>query len=213
MIDSQKQEFDRILSAVAQMYSKQMTKPTFDLYFAALKKYDFKSVRSALEAHLINPDVGQYMPKPADVVREIDGGTEDRALLAWTKTFNTIKSVGCWDTVVFDDWKIHAVISEMGGWVTLCKMQTKEAPFKEKEFVTRYRSIRSARPYPKAMIGTIEAHNRPLGYTEHIPAARLIGDAGKCKEVMHGGKRPEQLMAPRPVLEYQPTQKGKPHEY
>lgn len=209
MHPDEKQKFDVILSAVAQMYARKMTKVIFDLYFAALKNYDFQMVRKALECHLVNPDVGQFMPKPADIVREIDGGTEDRALLAWTKVENAIKHIGNYETVVFDDWKIHVVIVDLGGWIALCKITEKESPFKAKEFITRFRGIRVQRSYSKTLIGVIEMNNRCIGYTNNIPEPRFIGNQKKCEEVMSGGQK--QLSDPTAISNLLPKLEEK-HE-
>jgi len=188
---NQKDEFGRILSAVAQMYSKKMTKTTFNLYFESLKNYDFSVIRQALESHLINPDVGQFMPKPADIVREIEGGTEDRALIAWTKFEKAISSVGHYKSIVFDDARIHVVVVDMGGWIKFGTVFEKEMPFLRIEFVKRYRATKNVTAYRCRLVGLIEADcaemNAPL------PAPRLFGDEKKCLQVMYGGKTPAEL--------------------
>lgn len=40
-------------------------------YFLALRSYALADVRGALEAHVVDPDHGQFMARPADIVRQI----------------------------------------------------------------------------------------------------------------------------------------------
>jgi len=67
--------------------------------------------------HLMNPDTGQFLPKPADIVRMLGGRTLDRALMAWAKVDKAVRQIGTYESVVFDDALIHRVLHEMGGWV------------------------------------------------------------------------------------------------
>jgi hypothetical protein len=55
------------------------------------------------------------MLKPSDVVRYLEGSTSCQALQAWSKVMQAVKTIDQYDSVVFDDSLIHAVIHDMGG--------------------------------------------------------------------------------------------------
>jgi hypothetical protein len=78
------------------------------------------------------------MPKPADIVRMIDGSNENQALTAWHKVLYAIQHIGAYESVKFDDPLIHLVINGMGGWTTLCRTNTKELHYRYAEFKERY---------------------------------------------------------------------------
>ena len=42
------------------------------IYFDLLKRYDINHVTAAIVAHLRDPERGQWYPKPADIIRQIE---------------------------------------------------------------------------------------------------------------------------------------------
>lgn len=193
MDNQDKKEFVRIMTGVAEMYGKKNSQELLQLYFSALEKYDIDDVRRAFNAHVVNPDNGQFMPKPADIVRHIDGSTETAAMLAWSKAIKAVGRVGPWESVCFDDPIIHAVIEEMGGWILFCSMSDNDVPFKSNEFVKRYRGamLRGNIEYPKKLIGSSEHGNNIAGYKSKAPM--LIGDQQKAQLVLENGSSKKPL--------------------
>lgn len=57
---------------------------------------------------------------------------------AWETVLDKIKSVGSYETVVFENHMIHAVIRDMGGWARLCSLIEATHPYWQSEFIKRY---------------------------------------------------------------------------
>lgn len=182
-------EFTAILNGLASMYNqKEPSDFVKEVWTQALMSYDIEAIRQAFSAHVTNPDNGQFMPKPADIVRILDGSTKDRALGAWSKVAEAVRRVGSWESVVFDDPIIHAVVYDMGGWIVLSMKDDKEWDFAANEFVNRYRgySYRNEAPnYPPVLVGMFEVHNRREGYKSQFP--RLVGNPDVARRVMSNG--------------------------
>lgn len=181
-------QFSQILNATADLYGKKMSDMALALWWNAMQQYDLAAVRDGLSRHMQNPDSGQFMPKPADVIKFIGGSTQDAALLAWAKVDRAVRSVGTYQTVVFDDLIIHAVVSDMGGWVSLGNKTEDEWPFVAREFENRYRGYRTqggAQEYPRVLVGMYETQNSRNGFMTEPPV--MIGDAGAAKQVLSGG--------------------------
>jgi hypothetical protein len=53
------------------------------------------------------------MPKPADIVRNLQGTASDRSLIAWGKLLEAMRRVGAYRSVAFDDGAIHAAVEDM----------------------------------------------------------------------------------------------------
>ena len=179
-------------------YRQEFNPLILSVWWSALKTYDEAAVADALSRHTVDPDKGQFCPRPADVVRLIQGGKLDASMLAWSKVERAIRSVGRYSSVVFDDPIIHAVVYDMGGWVKLCEITEDELPFRAKEFETRYAGYRTRgrlETYPKHLTGEAEGHNRAGGYRVDPPV--MIGDHRACQIVFQGG-------ASRPVMEFKP---------
>jgi hypothetical protein len=143
MVDEDKKEFAQFMGGMFAVYNKEVSPMLLRIWFESLRQYDLKAVKDALARHLLNPDNGQFLPKPADVVKLIGGTTIDTALEAWSAVDNAVRTVGTYRSVVFADPIIHKVIQDMGGWVALGNKKEDEWAFVAKEFQTRYRGIKT----------------------------------------------------------------------
>ena len=179
------EKFNETLQGVHDFYGKDCSRFALDVWWQALKPYDLAAIRGALGRHCVNPDAGQWMPKPADVVRMMDGSTLDSAITAWTKVDRAVSTVGTYCTVVFDDPLIHAVLADMGGWPQLGQKTVDEWPFVAKEFQTRYRGYKARKEspaYPPKLIGISDMQNGERGFGEMPPI--LIGDPHAAQAVL-----------------------------
>ncbi len=180
-------KFTAMLIGIGELYGRAISEMLTDIYWQSLKCFELQDVKRAFEAHINNPDGGQYFPKPADLVRFIEGSGETKALQAWAKVEKAITHVGAYQSIVFDDPLIHAVLDDMGGWIKLCATLAKEISFRANEFQKRYMIFVDKPPerYPKYCCGFIEAVNSKNGYP--IKPRVFVGDLKKAKQVMFNG--------------------------
>lgn len=172
-----------VLGGVHDFYGKELSKFAVTVWMQACEMFDVEQVTKALSAHLMDAERGQFMPKPADIVRQLHGTSADRSLIAWGKVLDAMQRVGAYQSVVFDDGAIHGAISDMGGWAAICRSETDELPFTQKRFCDLHRaySARPDMPYPARLVGDHEMHNAPRGYSVAPPM--LIGDAQRAQTV------------------------------
>lgn len=190
MTPNDRADFTNALSAVYSLYRAELSDATLDLWWAALRQFEIKEVRVALTRCLTNPDSGQFMPKPADVVRELGGTTGDASMLAWAKVVGGFKQHGTHESVAFDDLIIHRVLVDMGGWYWFGQQKTDDMPFIEKRFRDAYRAWRRKGELgdaPPHLAGMIEQVNGGRGFNNDIPKPKLIGDHVKALQVSQGG--------------------------
>lgn len=195
MLSDDLDEFSAMMQLIGEQYGKKLSDGLIALYWQALKDYDMVAVRDALGRHLRNTDTGQYMPKVADIIRMMQGSSQDSALSAWSKVDRAIRQVGPYESVVFDDPIIHRVLHDMGGWLSLGTKTENEWPFVAKEFENRYRGFKSRNErveYPSKLIGIFEANNSTEGHK--IAALMLIGDATKAQQVLSHGSQGGKLL-------------------
>ena len=179
-------DYDRFvdaLNAVADIVDKRRpTEVAIAMYWKLLEPYDIDAVTGAITRHLKNTEAGMFMPKPADIVREIEGGSDERSLLAWTKLEQAVEQCGPWRVIVFDDPRIHAVVEEMGGYMVFCRATNDQWPFLRNEFCKRYR------PYIQKPPHSFPAMLSAEGGFKQNPV--FIGDEKKASLVMaNGGAR------------------------
>jgi len=182
------QKFHDGIAGVMSFYGKSVSSFALDVWWTALKSYDLAAIVDAFNRHLANPDAGQFAPKPADIIRILQGSSQDSALRAWAKVDLAVRRVGTYCDVVFDDPLIHRVIQDMGGWIALGTKAENEWPFVAKEFENRYRGFRSRGEYPEypaTLIGLATAHNNRQGFKSGAPV--LIGNEKMARQVLQGG--------------------------
>lgn len=197
--------FRNCLTACAELYGQPVSSAVADLWWAALRQYDIAAVERAFQKHMTNPDTGQFMPKPADIIRMIGGTTIDSAMVAWALVDRAVRSVGPYASVAFDDPVIHRVIHDMGGWIRLCTgtRDEKDWPFVGNEFRTRYKgaAMRDQLEHPAYLPGLAEQSGRPAS-----ECMRYIGDQKKALAVTQ--IRTTYLAGPKKVT-YQPPEEGR----
>lgn len=196
MLEQERPGFYKLVGDVYAFYRVDCTPFALGVWWESCKPFDAAAVKDAFNRHAVNPDNGQFVPKPADIVKLIGGGTQDGALVAWSKVDKAIRSVGPWQSVCFDDPIIHAVIRDMGDWPNLCNTGEKDYPFKAKEFETRYRGFRikgQIGEYPRHLVGIAEGHNGE----KHRDPLVMIGDPAGCALVQRGGAAGSSLQMQR----------------
>lgn len=188
MRNEDKQKFAEMMTAAFEIYGKVFPKGSMVLYWQILKRFDFADVERGLVAHLNNPESGQFTPKPADIIRYIDGSTQTRGMLAWSKVEKAVKRVGTYSSVVFDDALIHVVIADMGGWIELGKMTEQEKPFKARDFEKRYAGYAiqgGVAEHPKMLCGIVHHENSQVGIDKKDLV--LVGNEELALRVYEGG--------------------------
>jgi hypothetical protein len=172
--------FAEIMTSIGEMYGKPIGEFTLDMWFADLKGYTIQQVWRAFQAHRKDPVQGKFMPKPADIVRHIDGLPDEKAVHAWAMVYKAISRVGSWGSVEFDDPAIHQAIDTMGGWIKLCSITIDELPFKQREFEKLYlQATKNKDPNaPKFLAGTIEIETNKQGLPAPPRHKFITGNGG-----------------------------------
>lgn len=156
--------FQALLADALAFWRQDVTAFTLGVWWEACRRFELEQVRKALTAHAMDPERGQFPPKPADLVRQLQGTHTDRALLAWGKVFETMQSTGAYQSVDFGDPIAHAAIVDLGGWVSLCRIDLNDLPFVQKRFCDAYRlySSRGKPDAPLRLAGESELTNAKI---------------------------------------------------
>lgn len=202
MRSTDRKQFAATLAAVYSLYRSELSEAVLQMWWGALSGYEIEAIASALTAHTSNPDTGQFLPKPADVVKMLGGTTKDAAIVAFAKVVDGVKSAGSWSSVAFDDPIIHRVLEDLGGWTVVCATTEKEWPFLEKRFVDAYRAWRQkgdVPPHPPRLAGRTEIANVAAGYTDAEVPLRLIGNREEARAIADGSRAPALAFQPKRI--------------
>lgn len=165
MLDEEK--FAQQMNGLGELFEKKISPALIQIWWKIFESQEYQVIADAISRHVTNPDNGMFFPKPADIIRIISGSSLDAAYIAWTSVNKAVRTIGTYRSVIFEDKLIHVVLQAMGGWIFLGERTEQEWPFIEKEFLERYRGIRSRSAIPEhesILIGHVEADNRRLGY-------------------------------------------------
>ena len=185
MQQQDKPKFLTLITEVMAFYKQDVSKFALAVWWDSCKGFDYEQVSKAMTAHAMDPERGQFWPKPADIMRVLQGTSTDRARLAMSKALDAMGRIGAYQSVVFDDPIIHAVIEDLGGWTKICRSDWDS--YSEHRFCEAYRAYAN-RPqiaYPAKLIGEYEAINRHEG--RKVSPTVLIGSPEKAKEVLRLG--------------------------
>jgi len=177
-----------VLAGVHDFYGKEMSDFAAQVWLQAFQGFDSEQVTKALSAHLMDAERGQFMPKPADIVRQLQGTNTDRSVMAWGKCLEAAAKVGAYQSVAFDDKVIHAVIEDLGGWVRFCRTEFDDLSYLQKRFCDAYKAYagRGDFGYPSKLLGEHDISNAPKGISG-TPV--LIGDANTARLVLENGSK------------------------
>ncbi len=185
---TEKHKFFALLVEVGENYGRSISGAMGKLYWDNFEAFELQTLRRAFHAHCRHPDEGRFFPKIADIVRWLEGSPESRAMMAWSFVESCTERVGRYQSVVFDDPLIHAVIEDMGGWIKVCEQPLSEMPFIALNFQKRYRAFLSYPPkrYPSYLVGLMEQENATQGYAFDLPV--FLGDQPKAEWVFKSGE-------------------------
>jgi hypothetical protein len=185
--DADRKPFAVLLSQALAFYRQDVSEFALGVWWAACQPFDLEQVRKALTAHALDAERGRFAPKPADIVRELQGTVTDRSLVAWGKVLEAMRVVGAYRSVAFDDAAIHSAIEDIGGWVAICRTALDELPHLQRRFCESHRvySRRPAATHRPHLPGEFEATNALNG--RRIDAPTLIGDESAARAVMLAG--------------------------
>jgi hypothetical protein len=168
-------KFVVVWQAAHEVYNHHPSRLACEIAFEALRAYGFDKVRIALSKHLRDPDTGMFPPKPADVIKHIEGDSETNAAKAWQAVLHAMKHLGPYRSIDFGDTHIHSAIEMMGGWVRLCCTDEEEIKFRAKDFERYYRAKQMTRA--THVPGITEINNTVFGIETEV----IRINVGNCK--------------------------------
>lgn len=190
MRPSDKPAFANLVTDVMAFYRQDTSPFALQVWWSACERFDLEQVSKALTKHAMDAERGQFAPKPADLVRMLQGTATDRAMLAWGKTLEAMQSVGAYTDVVFDDPAIHAVAEDLGGWIKMCRGELKELSYLQHRFCEAYRAYvgRGEFEYPRRLIGDRSPDSEYMKVGRALPRPAIVGDKEKARLVYERGQ-------------------------
>lgn len=189
MNKKEQQQLTELVTDVLAYYRQDVSGFTISVWLQACDKFTIEQVKKALTEHATDAERGQFAPKVADVVRILSGTHTDRAQLAWGKSLEAMSRIGAYQDVVFDDPAIHACIEDLGGWIKVCRTETKELSYLQHRFCESYKAYvgRGTFDYPRRLTGDRSPDSEYEKKVLQPPKPALVGNVEDCRLVYRGG--------------------------
>lgn len=166
----------QMIISMAEIYGQNISEIGAMLYLKAIEGYDHETIEMAIGEHI---RTSKWFPKPAELISIIrerhEGKKEARAALAWQKVVDTVRA-GKWREGTAGSPLIDRAVRLMGGWNRMGEMLEKEIPFREREFVEKFRVIEES----PELIDSDDAEilRRIEAAAKHKKPGNLIGGPG-----------------------------------
>jgi Domain of unknown function (DUF6475) len=152
-------EFVPLFSMLCEVYNREWTKMLSSAYFLVLQDLTKEEFEKAIKSVLAGRKYST-MPLPADFLEAANGNPEEVAIIALNFVIKAIGRVGIYQSVDFQDAKIHATIEAMGGWQKICLLTHDEWKFASKEFVSTFKALLNRNVNPaQILVGQCDQHN------------------------------------------------------
>lgn len=164
-------KFKELLAMITENYSFVFSPANMKLWSVLFKPYSIEVFESALASHMVCPDSGMFTPKPANLMKFINGTTKqldqdvnDKTELAWAQVIDKIRTVGSWGTLKLDDKQALAAVRSLGSWKQLCGSTENDMTWKKKEFMRIYQTYENTPidMLPSSLPGLIDLKNHKI---------------------------------------------------
>lgn len=174
-------KFKEYLATLCELHDRTMSKLLTDLYWKVLGPFTDEQCEKAFKELIYS---SKFFPKPVDFIEVLRGKNENRATEAWLIVLESVRRIGNYQSVKFNDPVIHSVVQAMGGWPQLCTMEMAEEKWKQKEFERLYEVILEQEgKHPDYLPGTHEMENFRTGFEKEQDVVRIGFDRQKIKMI------------------------------
>jgi len=190
MRDEEQATFRELIAQVLAFYNQKTSAFALGVWWEACRPFELDAVQHALSRHALDTERGQFCPKPADIIRQIQGTPVDRAARAWGLIMQAIRHVGMYADVVFDDPTIHAAIEDMGGWPLLCQTEAARLSYAQHRFTESYSGYihrNDLQRWPRQLSGLRSADEVFASVGLPPPTPVLIGNPERARCVFSDG--------------------------
>lgn len=159
------QRLNNLLGQLSVNYRREITEADAANFKLMLMRWGVDVLEAAVQAHMFDPDGGQYFPNIANVAKHAEGtakqnaaAVEDKAAIAWACIERDIRRAGSYGTLKLEDKQALATVKAMGGWQSICQTETSKMEWKRKEFIRMYETFERMplEALPSSLPGRIE---------------------------------------------------------
>lgn len=184
-------KFRELITMINVNYDVDFTETQVLLWWNLFKPHSVQSFEQAVYQHISCPDNGMFTPKPANIMKFINGTTkqneqqiEDKAELAWHVIQGEVRRIGSYGTLKLEDKQALAAVQAIGGWKSICALTNDKLTWAHKEFIAAYQNYERTpiEALPHNLPGRIALENHK---SEQSQSLKTITDGIKFYQQNH----------------------------
>ena len=148
---NERQRLVQTLVGVYGFYDKELTEFAIRIWADSLAGVDPGTAEQAFTRHLRNPDAGRWLPKPADILRQLAGDVGDRALIAWGEVLQAAQAGGMLPISCSENTR--NAVNAMGGMGVICRANESDNGFLQRRFVDAFKAYNHREESPPLLEG------------------------------------------------------------
>jgi hypothetical protein len=195
---AKKREVATLVAALAEAFGREASPATHLGYWLGLQDLPIEAIRLAVSSALRRC---KFMPSPAEL-REMagEGDSKSRAQAAWLELEETVRVVGGYRSVDFEDRTINAAVRSLGGWERICLLSAEEFDkWLRKDFLACYEALDRSGVSEEAsapLVGICDREN-----LLHAATAEALGFEAAAMAYREAVKIPQRTQKPRQAIE------------
>lgn len=173
------EKFKELIAVIATTYDEKMPPAVSKVWAKLFKDYSIEQFEKAVYDHLSCPDAGMFPPKPANLIKLMQGSskekemiTQGKAEMAWAIVYKEIGRIGSYGTLELEDKVALATVQSIGGWKSLCACTMEQLDFKRKAFISAYSSYE--RVPVEALPEKLPGREELIEHKQTMPAQKLL---------------------------------------
>lgn len=128
---------NRLLKTLAGCYAyyeRELSEVAVSVWLSDLGEFDADDIDAAFTRHRRDPQRGQWLPKSADILRQLQGDTAERQTAAWAHVLGEARRVGMYGSANLTAEQRSAV-DAVGGWGAICHCDERELGHMQRRFM------------------------------------------------------------------------------
>lgn len=144
MTDDDNRRLVQTLVGVHGFYGAELTEYAIRVWTEDLRGVPIADVEAAFTRHRRDMDRGRWLPKPADILRQLQGDIGEQALVAWGSVIDAARAGGR-----RFDGPTQMAIDAIGGMARIRLSQESEVGFLRREFIAAFATFRARDEAPE----------------------------------------------------------------
>lgn len=137
MTDKDRSRLVQTLLGVYAYYDRELSELAISIWLDDLAGHSIEAVSAAFVRHRRDTDRGRFLPRSADILRQLQGDAAEAATVAWSRLLGEVRRVGSYGSPAVDQ-PARLALDAVGGWGALCRASERELAFMQRRFAEAF---------------------------------------------------------------------------